>query len=258
MSLLADQTAIVSGASGGLGRAIALRLAHSGVRTVLVARREPELVETADSIRSVGADVAMVVGDVTKPDVRDDTLDLAARRFGGLDLLVNNAGVSAVGRFHESDPIRLRQVMEVNFFAAVEFVRHAIPLLAESGRGCVANVGSILAWRGVPRNAGYCASKFALRGWSEGIRPELARLGIHVLHASPATIDTPFFDHLIEDRGVPWRRRRGYPPELVADRIVRGVVRRRREVSIGWSDWAFVRAARFTPGWMERLLRRYG
>ena len=259
MPSLVDHHALVTGASGGLGRAIAVRLARAGVDSVLLARREESLSETARQVAAAGRRAVVVTGDVTNPDDRRKAIDAAAKELGGLDLLVNNAGVSAHGRFHESGPDRLRTIMEVNLFAAAEMIREAVPLLAASGRGCVANVGSILGWRGVPHNAEYAASKFALRGLSEAIRPELASLGIHVLHASPATIDTEFFQHLVEKRGeVPWKQPRGYPPERVADRVVRGVARRRSEVAIGWNDWGFVRLARWAPWLLDRVLSRYG
>lgn len=259
MSRLAAHRALVTGASGGLGRAIALRLAKEGVGLVLFARSREGLDDTAQQVARIGSTPFVSVGDVTDPDDRAAALQLARDRLGGLDLLVNNAGVSAHGRFHEASPDRLRQVMEVNLFAAAELTREATPLLAEGGRGCVANVGSILGWRGVPHNAEYSASKFALRGWSEAIRPELAKLGVHVLHASPATIDTDFFDHLVDKRGdLPWRKRRGYPADFVANRIVRGIARRRDEVAIGWSDLAFVRISRHAPWLLDWVMKRYG
>lgn len=250
---------MVTGASGGVGRALAVRLAVAGVDSVLVARREDELRETARLVEQAGRRVAIVVGDVTIPADRARTLAAAADGLGGLDLLVNNAGVGAHGRFHESAPDRLRVVFELNFFAAVELTREAVPLLTKSHSACVANVGSVLAWQGVPHTAEYCASKFALRGWSDAVRPELRKLGVHVLHASPSTIQTEFREHLVERRqNVPWSGRRGVSPERVAERVVWGIGRRKNEVAITWEDWAIVRAARFAPWLVDRAVRRYG
>ena len=174
---------------------------------------------------------------------------------------MNNAGVSAHGRFHESSPDRLRQIMEVNVFAAAELIREATAaLLAESGREpCVANLGSVLAWRGVPHTAEYCASKFALRGWCEAIRPELARLGVHVLHASPSTIASDFRENLVERLNtVPWANRPGVSPEKVAQRVLNGVARGRSEVAIVWEDWWVVRASRIAPWLLDWWLKRHG
>ncbi|MEN0109533.1 MAG: SDR family NAD(P)-dependent oxidoreductase [Planctomycetota bacterium] len=256
---MAGGRALVTGASGGIGRAIAVRLAQIGVPSVLVARNAERLRETIDAMRDAGGDGVAVAGDVTLP--RDRRLAVAAARhaFGGLDLLVNNAGVSAHGRFLDGSPDRFGRILRVNLLAAAELTREAAPLLEADGGGCVACVGSILGWRGAPHNAEYSASKFALRGWCDAVRPELTRRGVHVLHASPGTVDTGFFDHLVEKRGdLPWGKRRGRSPESVAEAIVRGVARRRNEVAIGWDDWAFVRLTRLAPWVLDRVMSRYG
>lgn len=259
MSRLRGQRALVTGASGGVGRALAIRLARSGVDSVLLARRQEPLEETAELVRQAGGKPVVVVGDATNPDDRRNALEAARERLGGLELLINNAGVGAHGRFHEAQPERLRSVFEVNLFAAMEMTREAVPLLQEGGSGCVANIGSILAWRGAPYVSEYCASKFALRGWSEAIRPELAKLGVHVLHSSPATIASDFRANLIErTTQVPWGNRGGVSPERVAERVVRGIERRRNEVAIRWEDWAFVRLARFTPWLLDWKLGKHG
>ncbi|QDT67973.1 General stress protein 39 [Planctomycetes bacterium MalM25] len=256
---LQGKRALVTGASGGVGRALAVQLAEAGAESLLIARRAEALEETAEMAREAGGRVVTVVGDVANPDDRRRALDAASAKLGGLDLLINNAGIGAHGRFHEASVDRLRQVFEVNFFAAVELTREALPLLREGRDACVANVGSVLAWRGVPHTAEYCASKFALRGWCEAIRPELAKLGVHVLHASPSTIASDFRQNLVERLNtVPWADRPGVSPEKVAQRVLHGVARRRNEVAIVWEDWAIVRAARFTPWLLDWWLKRHG
>src|SRR5204862_1887651 len=117
----------------------------------------------------------------------------AIREFGGLDALVNNAGIGALGRFDQADEARLRQVMEVNFFAPAEFVREALPHLKAGNRPIVVNIGSVLGHRAVPEKSEYCASKFALHGFSDALRAELAPLGIDVLLVSPSTTTSEFF-----------------------------------------------------------------
>lgn len=259
MSRLFNQRALVTGASGGVGRALAVRLAEAGVDSVLVARRQELLEETAWLVGKKGRKAIGCVGDVTSPDDRRAALDAARDQLGGLDLLVNNAGVGAHGRFHEASLDRLRSIFGVNFFAAAELTREAVPLLQQSPSACVANVGSVLAWRGAPFVSEYAASKFALRGWSEAIRPEFDKLGIHVLHSSPATITSEFRDHLLERaEQVPWGNGSGATPERVAERITRGIERRRNEVAIDWKDWAFVRLARFAPWLLDWKLGQYG
>lgn len=258
MSRLTGRRALITGASSGVGRALAVRLARCGVDSVVFARSGDALAETANLAGSRSdARCLPYVGDVTSPDARAAAVDLCEQELGGLDLLVNNAGVGAEGRFEDASTERFRSVLEVNLLAAVELTREALPLLERGDAACVACVGSVLAWCGAPQKAEYAASKHALRGWCDSVRPELRRLGVHVLHASPSTINTGFRDHGLEAaEDSPWPKRRGVSPERVARRIVRGIERRRNEVSITWEDWAVVRLARFAPWVLDRALRR--
>jgi short-subunit dehydrogenase len=177
------------------------------------------------------ASVVVAAGDVTDPATRQNVVQAAISRFGGVDILVNNAGVGALGRFEDADPGRLRQVMEVNFFAAVELTRLALRLLKQAKSGIVVNVGSVLGHRAIPGSSEYCASKFALRGFSEALRAELAREGIDVLLVSPGTTRTEFFDHLVERRGDPnWRDWGQVTAEYVARKTVQAIRRGDHEV----------------------------
>ena len=204
---LHNKRALVTGARGGLGRSTSLGWAPWGADLVLVARRENELATVADEVQRLGRKAAAVVGDVTDPETRRRALAAALDQLGGLDILVNNAGVSAHGRFADADPSRLRPIMEVNFFAAVELTREALPLLGEGREPIVVNIGSVLGQRGCPHKSEYCASKFALRGFSESLRAELAPRGIDVLVVTAGPTDTQFFEHLIETHGeLPWAR----------------------------------------------------
>ncbi len=158
-----------------------------------------------------------------------------------------------------ASPERLATILSVNFTAAAELTRQAIPLLKESDDPAIVNVGSILAHRGIPYNSEYCASKAALRAWNEALRAELVGDGIEVLLVTPGTTDTEFFDHLIDKQGaLPWGSPRGVTPEFVARATINGLQRRRREVIPGWRAKAFVLATRLTPGLMDRAMKRYG
>ena len=254
-----DRRALITGASSGIGRALALELARAGVDSVVVARREALLAELAGEIEQIGRKAVVVAGDITDPDVRTRALDAAQRQLGGLDLLVNNAGVSAHGRFHQAGPERLRQIMEVNFFAPAELMRAAVPLLRKSPQPAVVNVSSILGRRGLPWNSEYCASKFALQGLSEAVRPELAKLGIGLLVVSPGTTDTEFFDHLIEKQGeIPWTQSRGVSAEAVARATLDAIRCGKREITPNLRGRMLLWAHRLAPRTLDRWLRRYG
>src|SRR5262245_40838375 len=141
---LTGRRALITGASSGIGRALAIELARHGVDLVLIARREDRLAEVETEIRELGRQAVAVAGDVTDPAMRRRAVDEARDELGGLDILVNNAGVAAHGRFSDADPGRLRPIMEVNFFAAAELIREAVPLLKAGRQPVTVNIGSIL------------------------------------------------------------------------------------------------------------------
>jgi short-subunit dehydrogenase len=256
---LSDCRALVTGASSGIGRAVAIELARRGADLVLVARREERLAEVARQLESLGRRAILVVGDITDPTIRQNAIDAARADLGGLDILVNNAGVAAHGRFAEADPDRLRPIMELNFFAPVELIRVAIPLLSAGRQPIVVNIGSILGRRGAPHKSEYSASKFALHGFSEAVRPELARLGIDVLVVAAGPTETEHFDTLLEDQGeLPWGNPRRQTAADVARAIARAIEQGRAEVITGWRGWWLVKINRFCPRLIDRIMARYG
>jgi short-subunit dehydrogenase len=256
---LTDRRALITGASSGIGRALAIELARHGVDSVLLARREDRLTQVVQQVASLGRRAIAVAGDVTDPAARRRALDAAQQHLGGLDILVNNAGIAAHGRFAESDPGRLRPIMEVNFFAPVELIREALPLLRQGQQPIIVNVGSILGHRGCPHKSEYSASKFALHGFSEALRPELAPLGIDVLVVAAGPTETEHFDTLIEDKGeLPWGNPRRKPAAEVANAVVCAIERGRHEVITGWRGRILLLANRICPRLVDSVMHRYG
>jgi short-subunit dehydrogenase len=267
---------LLTGASSGIGRELALALARRGARLLLTARREDLLRQLVDQCAPLGGATEFLSGDVTDPAHRAALIARAADLWQGLDVLINNAGVSAHGAFAESDESTLRRIMEVNFFAAAELTRAALPLLQHSAAQrpfslqspasslqsyasppAILNIGSIIGHRGLPLNSEYAASKFALRGWTESLRAELAPAGVDVLLVSPGTTDTEFFDHLLAKRAdMPWRAAAGVPAALVAEQSVRALERGRREIFPNWRGRFLVLANRMAPGLIDRLVAR--
>jgi short-subunit dehydrogenase len=257
--LLTDKRALVTGASSGIGRALALELARQGADLVLLARRAERLEEVAAEISRLGRRAQIVAGDVTDPEVRRRALDAARDSLGGLDILVNNAGVGAHGRFADAGADRLRTIMEVNFFAPAELIRAALPLLREGQQPIIVNIGSILGKRACPHKSEYAASKFALHGFSEAIRAECAPLGIDVLVVAAGPTDTEHFDSLIEEHGeLPWGEPRRATPERVARSIVRAIRHGRHEIVTSWRGWFWVTLNRYAPWLVDRIMARYG
>ncbi len=250
--------AIVTGASSGIGRETALELARHGVGLVLVARREDRLREVTDRIAAVGGTAEAVVGDVTDRAVRQRAIDAAQEKLGGLDVLINNAGIGAMGLFVDADPERVRRLMEVNFFALVEMIRLALPLLQQGNRSIVVNVSSILGHRGVPYSSEYAASKFAVQGFSESIRAEFTKLGIDVLVVSPGTTETEFFDRVIERTADPkWPEHRPVSAAEVARQMVRAIRKGKHEIIPYRWGRVLCLLNRISPRLADRLMARY-
>jgi short-subunit dehydrogenase len=248
---------LITGASSGIGRELALALCRRRAKVLLSARRAELMDAVATECTSLGGTAERLAGDVTDAAYRDELLKLAVTKLGGLDVLVNNAGVSAHGRFEDGDEATTRRIMEVNYFAAVELTRQAIPLLRSGNKPAIVNIGSILGHRAAPLNSEYSASKFALRGWSEALRAELAGDGIDVLLVSPGTTDTEFFDHLLVKRDeLPWGRVKGIPAAVVAEQILRALGRGRREIFPNWRGRALVIANRLFPGLVDRAMAK--
>jgi short-subunit dehydrogenase len=255
---LAELRILLTGASSGIGRELARTLAARGARLLLTARRADLLQAVADECAHEGGAVEFLSGDVTDAAHRAALTARTAELWGGLDVLINNAGVSAHGRFADSDEATLRQVMEVNFFAAAELTRLTLPLLQSGRTPAIVNVGSIIGHRGLPFNSEYSASKFALRGFSEALRAELAADDIDVIQVSPGTTDTEFFDHLVAKRVVvPWQKREhAISAAEVAGQTVRALERGRREIFPNWRGHALILVNRLFPQLVDRGVAR--
>ncbi len=251
--------ALVTGASSGIGRALVIELARVGARVVATARREDRLFDLVEEAAAEGARLETVVGDITDAVIRQRALDRAVSAFGGLDILVNNAGVGAMGRFEKADPIRLRRVMEVNLFALAEMTRTAIPVLRQGRKPIVVNVSSILGHRGTPHNSEYCASKFAVQGFSEALRAELSSPPpIDVLVVSPGTTETEFFESVLERTSAPkWPEHKAVPAEVVARKTVRAIRRGSHEIVPYTYGKILLWLNRLSPRLVDALMTRY-
>ncbi len=248
---IAGLRTIVTGATSGIGRALAIELVRQGAYVLAMGRRKERLLEL-ESVVATADRFAWLAGDVTKAADRAAAIDLCRTRFGGLDALVNNAGIGALGPFAEADEQRLRRVMEVNLFAPAEFIREALPQLRASRTPIVINVGSVLGHRAVPGKSEYCASKFALHGLSDALRIELGREGIDVLLVSPSTTESEFF----ETAGAA-KSPRGMSAESVARRIVAGMRHGRREIILSAGGKALVWLDRLFPPLADWIIARW-
>jgi short-subunit dehydrogenase len=236
-----------------------LELAKNGAKLVALARREDRLTKLADEVVALNGKIITIAGDVTDPTVRQKTIDAVQSNFGGLDILINNAGIGALGLFEQADPQRVRTVFEVNFFALVEMTRLAIPLLKKGVHPMLVNVSSIVGNRGVPFRSEYSASKFAVKGFSEAVRAEFTKHKIDVLVVSPGTTETEFFDGVFERGTEPaWPRHKPISATSVAKQITKAIRTGRHEIIPYNLGKILCWLNRLSPKFMDHVMARYG
>ncbi len=256
---LHNKRVIISGASSGIGWHLAKQMAAQGCSVVVSARREDRLQQLQLEIESAGGICQIVVGDITNRDVRSRLVEICETEFGGLDILINNAGIGAMGRFDEASVDRLRQVFEVNFFAAAELTRESLPKLKQGQSPIIVNISSVLGHRAAPLKSEYCASKFALHGFSDAIRAELTSDNIDLLLVSPSTTDSEFFDSSIEDQTTKnWKARGAMPPEVVAAKTIRAIKKGKHEIILTHGGRFIVWLDRLIPGVANHVMARFG
>jgi short-subunit dehydrogenase len=248
---------LITGSSRGIGRCLAEKAALRGARLVLAARSE-ELMEFANQLSRQGTEVVPISADVTVEEDRRRLIETAVERLGGLDVLINNAGVASFGHFSSSSEAVLRQVMEVNFFAPAELIRLAIPHLTKGVQPAIVNVASVCGRRGLPAWPEHSASKFALCGLTEALRGEMARFDIDVLLVLPGLTRSDLGRHLLRNEGrMKIEPARLMPPDQVAEGILRALERNRTETTFGWQASWLLRVNRFLPRLVDRLLARW-
>jgi short-subunit dehydrogenase len=232
-----DQAVIITGASSGIGRALALRLAGQGAKVALAARRADRLDEVARQCRERGGQAVAIPTDVGVEEQCQALVAQTVAQFGRLDMLINNAGLAVTALLEELPDLRLfRHVIDVNFYGSVACTYYALPHLQQT-RGRIVAISSLGGKLPIPYNTPYCASKSGLHGFFDALRIELTRSGVSVTVICPYWVVTEFHEAYMDKHGVP-RGKAGraiYTERMMsADRCaeiaLRAAARRRREV----------------------------
>jgi len=213
------RTAVVTGASRGIGLAVARALAMHDIRVLMLARGEGALVKAAEAI---GARAIPFTCDVSDARSIDAMVDRARDEFGDApDVLVNNAGMFRLAPAHATSADEFAEALDVNLVAPFRLLRAFLPAMRDRKRGHIVSIGSIADRVAFPENAAYAASKFGLRGLHEVLRAELANTGVRVTLISPAPVDTALWDEVDPDNRPGFTPRAGMlQPEAVADAVL--------------------------------------
>jgi len=261
---LEGRTAVITGAAGGIGRAIAVSLARRRCNLALADVNQDGLAATAELARAHGVKASQHVIDVADRTSVAEFPNLVAQEHSGVDLLVNNAGVAVGGTFEQVSEADFEWLFEINFWGVVRMTRAFLPMLKASGDARVVNLSSIYGVVAPPEQTAYAASKFAVRGFSEALRHELEGSGVGVTVVHPGGVATSIAENARLPAGVSdeeiARRREKYrkllrlPPEIAGEIIVRGVERRQPRILVGSDAKAISLIARLFPASYWKLL----
>lgn len=254
---LKDLRILITGASEGIGRALALQCAAKGARVMATARKLEKLQTLAQESSQSVYPVTIVQADVSTSEGRATMVDAVKTQFGGLDILVNNAGIGATGHFADSQPETFRQIIETNVFGTIETTRLFVPILEKGKTPAVVNVSSILGRRAIPGRSLYCTSKFAIEGWTQAIRAEFVRFGIDVILINPGLTQTSFSQNMLERNAkMQLDHMRGMTSDQVATAIIRAMEKGKKVVSLTLQGKALLFAARFLPFLVDRVSKK--
>ena len=250
----------ITGASAGIGRATAVRLARDGAAIAICARRADRLDAVAAEIVAAGGQALAIVADVTRAEEMDAFVAQTVARFGRLDVMMCNAGFGIAGAIDDITPDQMQKLMDVNYTGTYHATRAALPLFRRQGSGHIIMVSSIVGKRGVPYMGAYSATKFAQVGLAESLRAELLGTGIHVSVVYPVSTETEFFDVMTRETGTDISRALGpkQTVDTVANAIARAIERPAPEIFPHFKSRALVILNAFAPGFTDRVVKQFG
>jgi uncharacterized protein len=258
MMKLQGKVAVITGASMGIGEAIARLFAQEGARLVLCSR---DLARTEAARQRIGAgeNAIALACDVSRRDQVESMVRSGLRQFGRIDILVNNAGFGLNDSVEQIDISKLRLMFDTNYFGALECMQAVIPVMRQQGRGDIVNISSVAAYISTPYMSGYAATKHAMNALSKAGRIELMRDNINVLAVCPGFIATNFNQNMVRGKDaqrVSQAMRYAVGPEVVAKATLRAMLKRKREVVVPRFYTPLIKLYQNFPGLIERAMRR--
>jgi short-subunit dehydrogenase len=262
MSRLQNKVIWITGASSGIGEALAYELAQRGARLILSARRKDELERVkGNCLASAQPGVRILPLDLEKPDTLRLSTEAAIQLFGRVDILINNGGISQRSLVADASLAVDRRIMEINYFGAIALTKYLLPHFIQRSEGHYVNVTSLTGKFGTPYRSGYAASKHALHGFFDAVRAEHHKDNISVTMVCPGFIRTSLTLSALTGDGSPLnkmdaRQYKGMPADACARQIVFAIEKKKQEVYIGGREVLGVYFKRFFPTLFSKLIRK--
>jgi short-subunit dehydrogenase len=253
-----DKVIIITGATSGIGKALAYEYASRGARLVISARNNEKLMEVSEDLLQTGIRVLPVKADVSVEEDCRELIRKTVEELGTIDVLINNAGISMRALFEEVDLEVLRKLMNTNFWGTVYCSKFALPYLLKS-KGSLVGISSIAGYKGLPGRTGYSSSKFAMQGLLEVIRIENRKKGLHVLIAAPGFTASNIRNVALSKDGrqqgeTPLDESKLMPAETVANKIADAIERRKRTLILTTQGKMTVLLNKFLPSFVDKMV----
>jgi len=242
----ANQVAVITGASSGIGWWLAKTLASQQCKVGLIARRKEKLDELAAEIRQAGGTAAVAVADVAERQQTVDAIGVVRNELGPVDLLIANSGVARATPLEPLETEQVVHMIRVNLFGVIHAIDAVLPEMLQRGRGHLAAMSSLGAYKGFPGESGYCASKAGINVYMEGLRIQVRRRGIAVTTICPGFVRTPMTQETPFPTPQPWLME----PDRAARLIIRAIRRRRKVYNFPWQTTLLTRFTRWLPDWI--------
>ncbi|OFY92326.1 MAG: short chain dehydrogenase [Bacteroidetes bacterium RIFCSPLOWO2_12_FULL_31_6] len=251
-----NKVVIITGASSGIGEACAITFAKRGASVVIAARNQEKLNQVEEQIKKIGVEVLAISCDVSVQKECENLITQTIAKFGKIDVLINNAGISMRAIFNDTSIEVIKKVMEINFWGTVYCTKYALPYLLKT-KGSIVGVSSIAGYVGLPARTGYSASKYAMQGFLDALRTENLKTGLHVLVACPGFTTSNIRNTALSADGSP----QGESPrdetkmmtaQEVANHILSGVIKRKRTLVLTTEGKLAVFLSKFFPKFIEK------
>jgi short-subunit dehydrogenase len=246
---------VLTGASGGIGQAIAKELVKRGAHLLLVDLDSEKLLTLQNTLKASNAQVYALSADLSSHDSYEQITNYAIQQMGHIDILINGAGIMSYTEFHQQDAAMVERAFKINVIAPMQLARLCLPDMLAKQQGQIVNIGSIFGSIGFAYFSSYSATKFALRGFTESLRRELADTGVQLTYVAPRAVKTPLNSPAVYTMAQKVNMNMD-PPEWVADKIVKAIEANKKDVYLGFPESLFVRINAIFPRLVDFALRK--